>query len=138
MEQHDDTTANAYPLGRGYGHDYMRGGEVLGGYGYSARKEYERPRGADEESDSTGSEAEGSEEDATPELSGGPGDDAAALAGAAPSASDTPVPQIEHAFGIGGPIRHSRSFYITQAQLQQRVYLPPERSGTELPRHDES
>ena len=31
--------------GRGYGHDYMRGGEVLGGYGYSARAEYETPRG---------------------------------------------------------------------------------------------
>jgi hypothetical protein len=31
-----------YPLGRGYGHDYMRGGEVLGGYGYSEREEYER------------------------------------------------------------------------------------------------
>ena len=35
-----------YPLGRGYGHDYMRGGEVLGGYGYAAREEYEKPRGA--------------------------------------------------------------------------------------------
>jgi hypothetical protein len=34
-----------YPLGRGYGHDYMRGGEVLGGYGYSEREEYERTRG---------------------------------------------------------------------------------------------
>jgi len=35
----------AYPLGRGYGHDYMRGGEVFGGYGYSARPEYEQTRG---------------------------------------------------------------------------------------------
>ena len=35
----------AYPLGRGYGHDYMRGGEVFGGYGYSERAEYERRRG---------------------------------------------------------------------------------------------
>ncbi len=34
-----------YPHGRGYGHDYMRGGEVLGGYGYSSREEYERTRG---------------------------------------------------------------------------------------------
>ena len=34
-----------YPHGRGYGHDYMRGGEVLGGYGYSEREEYERTRG---------------------------------------------------------------------------------------------
>jgi hypothetical protein len=36
---------NSYPLGRGYGHDYMRGGEVFGGYGYSERPEYERRRG---------------------------------------------------------------------------------------------
>ena len=36
---------NRYPTGRGYGHDYMRGGEVLGGYGYSAREDYERRRG---------------------------------------------------------------------------------------------
>ena len=34
-----------YPHGRGYGHDYMRGGEVFGGYGYSERDEYERRRG---------------------------------------------------------------------------------------------
>jgi len=34
-----------YPLGRGYGNDYMRGGEVGEGYGYAARDEYERPRG---------------------------------------------------------------------------------------------
>lgn len=34
-----------YPHGRGYGHDYMRGGEVLGGYGYSERTEYEKTRG---------------------------------------------------------------------------------------------
>ena len=34
-----------YPLGRGYGHDYMRGGEVFGGYGYSDRPEYEQTRG---------------------------------------------------------------------------------------------
>ncbi len=31
--------------GRGYGHDYMRGGEVLGGYGYAEREEYSRARG---------------------------------------------------------------------------------------------
>ena len=34
-----------YPHGRGYGHDYMRGGEVFGGYGYSERDDYERRRG---------------------------------------------------------------------------------------------
>jgi hypothetical protein len=37
--------AAGYPLGRGYGHDLMRGGEVFGGYGYSARPEYEQTRG---------------------------------------------------------------------------------------------
>ena len=45
MEERDETSRNGYPLGRGYGHDYMRGGEVLGGYGYSEREEYSRPRG---------------------------------------------------------------------------------------------
>ncbi|MCU0633634.1 MAG: hypothetical protein MUE41_02070 [Gemmatimonadaceae bacterium] len=41
-------TTEGYPLGRGYGHDYMRGGEVFGGYGYSDRPEYERRRGEPE------------------------------------------------------------------------------------------
>ena len=45
MTQQDGARAKDYPHGRGYGHDYMRGGEVFGGYGYSAREEYERPRG---------------------------------------------------------------------------------------------
>lgn len=36
---------NTYPTGRGYGNDYMRGGEVFGGYGYSSRPEYEARRG---------------------------------------------------------------------------------------------
>ncbi|MGH7662834.1 MAG: hypothetical protein ACRENI_00825 [Gemmatimonadaceae bacterium] len=46
MDQHDDEAElTDYPHGRGYGHDYMRGGEVLGGYGYAEREEYERPRG---------------------------------------------------------------------------------------------
>lgn len=35
----------SYPHGRGYGHDYMRGGEVFGGYGYSERDDYARRRG---------------------------------------------------------------------------------------------
>jgi hypothetical protein len=42
--QHDPALVQ-YPHGRGYGHDYMRGGEVLGGYGYSTRDEYAVPRG---------------------------------------------------------------------------------------------
>lgn len=37
-----------YPTGRGYGHDYMRGGEVFGGYGYSERPDYEKRRGESE------------------------------------------------------------------------------------------
>ena len=44
MDQ-QEVPANGYPIGRGYGHDYMRGGEVFDGYGYSKREEYARPRG---------------------------------------------------------------------------------------------
>ena len=45
MAQEQEPGKSQYPLGRGYGHDYMRGGEVLGGYGYSQREEYELRRG---------------------------------------------------------------------------------------------
>jgi hypothetical protein len=45
MQHQDRSDEASYPLGRGYGHDYMRGGEVLGGYGYSDREEYARRRG---------------------------------------------------------------------------------------------
>ena len=45
MHQQHDPALEPYPHGRGYGHDYMRGGEVLGGYGYSSRDEYALPRG---------------------------------------------------------------------------------------------
>lgn len=45
MHQSDDTASVDYPHGRGYGHDYMRGGEVFGGYGYAEREEYQKPRG---------------------------------------------------------------------------------------------
>jgi hypothetical protein len=48
MKQENRPADDHYPLGRGYGHDYMRGGEVLGGYGYSERPEYARRRGEDE------------------------------------------------------------------------------------------
>jgi hypothetical protein len=57
MEQRKKPTEHdEYPHGRGYGHDYMRGGEVLGGYGYSERPEYDKPRGeiSTEEHDSGG------------------------------------------------------------------------------------
>ena len=45
MHQQNDPALVQYPHGRGYGHDYMRGGEILGGYGYSTRDEYAIPRG---------------------------------------------------------------------------------------------
>ena len=45
MNQSEEASLENYPHGRGYGHDYMRGGEVLGGYGYSEREEYAKRRG---------------------------------------------------------------------------------------------
>ncbi len=45
MHQQQEPARDSYPHGRGYGHDYMRGGEVLDGYGYSTRPEYSRRRG---------------------------------------------------------------------------------------------
>jgi hypothetical protein len=45
MHNQHDPALEQYPHGRGYGHDYMRGGEALGGYGYSTREEYALPRG---------------------------------------------------------------------------------------------
>jgi hypothetical protein len=45
MNQSEEATFENYPHGRGYGHDYMRGGEVLGGYGYAERDEYAKARG---------------------------------------------------------------------------------------------
>ncbi|MEP6989472.1 MAG: hypothetical protein ABJA80_00975 [bacterium] len=45
MHQQHDPAPEQYPHGRGYGHDYMRGGEIPGGYGYSSRDEYALPRG---------------------------------------------------------------------------------------------
>ena len=45
MHQQQNPAPEQYPHGRGYGHDYMRGGEVFNGYGHSARVEFERSRG---------------------------------------------------------------------------------------------
>ncbi len=45
MNQPEEAALENYPHGRGYGHDYMRGGEVLGGYGYAERDEYSKARG---------------------------------------------------------------------------------------------
>jgi hypothetical protein len=168
MEQHDETHGAAYPLGRGYGHDYMRGGEVFGGYGYSMREEYDRPRGelklnqegdgayrhelapSDEERltradllrarlDASALEQFPQDEraggwevphdlgDGAPQRPSTPittSDDSSRVSGSQ-SHSDAPVPEIEGTFGDSGGNRlHSRSFYVTQAQLQQRLYAP--------------
>ena len=45
MNQSEEAALSNYPHGRGYGNDYMRGGEVLGGYGYAERDEYAKARG---------------------------------------------------------------------------------------------
>jgi hypothetical protein len=45
MNQADEAALSNYPHGRGYGNDYMRGGEVFGGYGYADRDEYAKARG---------------------------------------------------------------------------------------------
>lgn len=60
MHQQQEPARDSYPIGRGYGHDYMRGGEVLDGYGYRSRPEYSRRRGdADDATDGeTGSGSE--------------------------------------------------------------------------------
>ena len=164
MEQHDETHGAEYPLGRGYGHDYMRGGEVFGGYGYCLREEYDRPRGelkknehgayehelapSDEErltrahlnreqleaglletfpqDDRAGGwEVPHDLGDGAPQRTSTPltSSDDAIRASAAHPHNDAPVPQLEGTFGdSGGNRRHSRSFYVTQAQLQQRLY----------------
>ena len=60
MNDSHDPAHKDYPHGRGYGHDYTRGGEVLGGYGYAEREEFEKRRGELESSDSD-SEVESSD-----------------------------------------------------------------------------
>jgi hypothetical protein len=56
--QQQDPALAHYPHGRGYGHDYMRGGEVFGGYGYAEREEYAKPRGELTERDQNGDQQE--------------------------------------------------------------------------------
>ena len=73
MAQQDEVQTHSYPIGRGYGHDYMRGGEVLGGYGYSERPEYDRRRGELTADPGDDPGAEGLDGPRTPEGSGGPG-----------------------------------------------------------------
>ena len=65
MNQQHDPALVQYPHGRGYGHDYMRGGEVLGGYGYAEREDYARPRGEIEASSDGMSDSDGQEESST-------------------------------------------------------------------------
>ena len=59
MNEHDESLSVNYPHGRGYGHDYMRGGEVLGGYGYAEREEYAKRRGELMGGEEGGDRAEG-------------------------------------------------------------------------------
>jgi len=54
MPTQEQPPEEEYPHGRGYGHDYMRGGEVGDGYGYAARDEYQQPRGEQKKAGSTG------------------------------------------------------------------------------------
>jgi hypothetical protein len=62
MTHSEDPAQKDYPHGRGYGHDYMRGGEVFGGYGYSDRHEYDTPRGALQESQNNQDSAPGDDQ----------------------------------------------------------------------------
>lgn len=118
---HQEHPPTQYPTGRGYGHDYMRGGEVFGGYGYSEREEYRRTHGGDDD-DSV-------EEEPPPERRGTTRSstshhDPDGPAGEGADDQHPPVPQLEHTFGLQRVGGHSRSFYVTQAQLQQRIYRP--------------
>jgi hypothetical protein len=65
MNQQHDPALVQYPHGRGYGHDYMRGGEVLGGYGYAEREEYARSRGELEAPSDEMRNGDGQEESST-------------------------------------------------------------------------
>ncbi|MDQ3698365.1 MAG: BON domain-containing protein [Gemmatimonadota bacterium] len=130
MEQQDETNPTSYPLGRGYGHDYMRGGEVFGGYGYRDREEYLRTRGGElpDSADPDFGEiyAAGSAIEAGDGRDRPPHGEPQLV-----NVTDGgPVPHLEHTYGnTGSAWRHSRSYYVTQAQLQQRFYAPRPRAG---------
>lgn len=71
MQQQDRPAEESYPIGRGYGHDYMRGGEVFGGYGYSEREAYQRRRGEEQSAgESVDSGARRRSDDPLPESTG--------------------------------------------------------------------
>jgi hypothetical protein len=129
MEQHEESNPTHYPLGRGYGHDYMRGGEVFGGYGYREREDYARTRGGDVveipdlESATNGSDPLMSSGDTT--STPGHPTNLTSRVGERQDRANAPVPGLEHTYGdAGNGWRHSRSYYVTQAQLQQRFYGP--------------
>jgi hypothetical protein len=129
MEQRDDEGRTQYPLGRGYGHDYMRGGEVLGGYGYAAREEYDRPRGAQHGEHPRGPAPEDPAHLPNDAPAGAWRDEPGMFEttqpiDGAPPEVDPSQPRIPHLYGGQGVLRHSRSFYVTQAQLQGRIYGP--------------
>ncbi len=128
-QQHDEEQSAGYPIGRGYGNDYMRGGEVFGGYGYSKRGAYEATRGEHPDTNEPAGDALTLDTAAT-DLSSLPAPDAHDPARA--SSIEEQLSHLEHTFGSsGGSLRHSRSYYVTQAQLQQRVYRTPrERTPT--------
>ncbi len=161
MEEYGETKDKEYPRGRGYGNDYMRGGEVFGGYGYSQRADYDRPRGDGRSDDNGQREMAGDDEEADPpsppshsadrpaggdengagrdaaedverfpqdERAGGwdiphdiPADGDDASAGPAMGAGVLDPTVERPTFGdTGGSLTHSRSYYVTQAQLQSR------------------
>lgn len=129
MEQRDEAGRSEYPLGRGYGHDYMRGGEVLGGYGYASREEYDRPRGAQRSEHPHGPAPEDSAHLPQDAAAGAWRDEpgmfeSRQFSDSAPPEADPSLPRIPHLYGGQGVLRHSRSFYVTQAQLQGRIYGP--------------
>jgi hypothetical protein len=121
MQEHDEAGRYDYPLGRGYGHDYMRGGEVLGGYGYSEREEYERPRGETGNGVAPAEAASGSAPASAPrdEFAGG-GTEPPLI----PTDETPQVKPLRHVYGSTGQRYHSRSFYVTQAQVMGRLYGP--------------
>ena len=130
MEQHDESNSEQYPLGRGYGHDYMRGGEVFGGYGYREREDYARTRGGEIVEIAEIETAMPSGDTALDDGASGDGARGHRAETEPPDATGAgaPVPHLEHTFGdAGGGWRHSRSYYVTQAQLQQRLYGPARR-----------
>ena len=171
MEEYGESKDKDYPRGRGYGNDYMRGGEVFGGYGYQERADYDRSRGEEsreQDASREGGEGERAERGATPPDDPGGGADADVerfpqderaggwdvphdlvedpdapvheaatkpeqppqpttepdpASSASQVGAGAPEPQIEYTFGdTGGNRFHSRSYYVTQAQLQRRIY----------------